>query len=69
MVRRLVERAVVSLGEALTMAAETPARALGLEHELGLLAPGTRADLVILDDALELVEVWIGGAPLEARAS
>jgi N-acetylglucosamine-6-phosphate deacetylase len=66
MVRRLVERAIVSLPEALTMAAETPARALGLEHELGRLAPGARADLVILDEALELVDVWIGGESIAA---
>jgi N-acetylglucosamine-6-phosphate deacetylase len=64
MVRRLVERGVVSLPEALTMASETPARALGLEHELGRLVPGARADLVRLDDALELTGVWLAGVPL-----
>lgn len=62
MVRRLVERGVLSLEEALTMACETPARALGLEGELGCLAPGARADLVVLEGPeLCLATVLVGG--------
>lgn len=48
-VRRLVKAGVVSAAEALTMASATPARALGLAHELGHLAVGARADLLVLD--------------------
>jgi N-acetylglucosamine-6-phosphate deacetylase len=63
MVRRLVERGVVSLEEALTMATETPARALGLERDLGVLAPGARADLIVLEGPeLRLARVLVGGA-------
>ena len=62
MVRRLVQRGVVSLAEALVMASKTPARALGLESELGRLAPGARADLIVLEGpSHELVEVYTGG--------
>jgi N-acetylglucosamine-6-phosphate deacetylase len=62
MVRRLVQRGVVGLAEALAMASETPARALGLEREIGRLAPGARADLILLDPlSLELREVRIQG--------
>jgi N-acetylglucosamine-6-phosphate deacetylase len=60
MVRRLVERGVVGLIEALTMASETPARALGLERELGALRPGLAADFLVLrgrELALEAVHV------------
>jgi N-acetylglucosamine-6-phosphate deacetylase len=64
MVRRLVERGVVGLAEALTMASETPARALGLEGELGLLVPGARADLLVLGPDLALREVLVSGVPL-----
>jgi N-acetylglucosamine-6-phosphate deacetylase len=64
-VRRLVRAGVVSLADALTMATEAPARALCLDDELGVLAPGRRADLVILDPVtLALREVLIAGAPL-----
>jgi N-acetylglucosamine-6-phosphate deacetylase len=62
MVQGLVRNGVVSVEEALTMASETPARALKLEHELGLLAPGLRADFVVLDPReLELQSVVVGG--------
>ena len=63
MVRRLVARGVVGLADALTMACESPARALGLLGELGALAPGARADWIELTGpALELTSVHVGGA-------
>lgn len=71
-VQRLVARGVVGAADALRMASETPARALGLESERGTLRPGARADLLILrgpgEDAagLELVGVLRGGQPLGA---
>ena len=62
MVRRLVKRGVVGLEEALAMASETPARALGLEREIGVLAAGARADLIVLrGPGLELEDVLVGG--------
>ena len=61
-VRRLVRAGVATAAEALTMATETPARALGIEHELGRLRPGSLADVIVLRaDYLILEEVWIGG--------
>ena len=44
------------------MAAGAPAAFLGLGHELGRIAPGYRANLVLLDDDLEVSETWIDGA-------
>jgi N-acetylglucosamine-6-phosphate deacetylase len=65
MVRRLVERGVVSLEEALSMASATPSRALGLEQDLGRLAPGASADLIVLSGPeLRLDQVLVGGEPL-----
>lgn len=62
MVRRLSSRGVLGLAEALTMASSTPARALGLEREIGALRPGLSADLIVLAGGdLELREVWIAG--------
>lgn len=61
-VRRLVRARVVGVAEVLTMASESPARALGLERELGRLVPGAWADLISLDPRnLELREVLVGG--------
>lgn len=62
MVRKLVARGVVGLADALTMAAETPARALGLGAELGVLAVGARADLAVLSESdLSLEACLVGG--------
>ncbi|HEY8615951.1 N-acetylglucosamine-6-phosphate deacetylase [Phenylobacterium sp.] len=60
-VRNTVEMMGVELPDALRMASQTPAQFLGLDHELGRIAPGLRADLVLLDDAGEVVTTWIGG--------
>lgn len=35
-----------------------PARSIGLEQELGSIEPGKRADLVVLDDKLDIVAVY-----------
>lgn len=62
MVRKLTSAGVCSVAEALTMASSTPARALGLEGELGVLAPGARADLVLLEGPdLALKGCYVGG--------
>ena len=62
MLRLLVRRGVVGLPEALCMASSTPARALGLEKELGELRVGLLADLLVLSGAeLELSQAWVGG--------
>jgi N-acetylglucosamine-6-phosphate deacetylase len=65
MIRRLVSRGVVGLAEALTMASATPARALGLERELGELRPGLAADLLVLrGKELEIEQVFVRGKAL-----
>jgi len=62
MVRRLVARGVVDLHDALVMASETPARALGRGDELGVLKEGAGADLLVLSrDDLGLEQVLVGG--------
>ncbi|MBI5362630.1 MAG: amidohydrolase family protein [Planctomycetes bacterium] len=62
MVRLLVSRGVVGLIEALTMATATPARALGLEKELGALRIGLAADFLVLrGKELTLEAVYVAG--------
>jgi len=58
-VRRAV-RAGVPIEDAARMAATTPARLLGLTDR-GALRPGLRADLVVLDDALQVRRVMRAG--------
>jgi N-acetylglucosamine-6-phosphate deacetylase len=48
------------LAVAAAMTAATPARALGLER-VGVLAAGHDANLVVLDDALDVVAVMLHG--------
>jgi N-acetylglucosamine-6-phosphate deacetylase len=50
----------LSLSDAATVCATTPARALGLQG-FGLIAPGAVADLAVLDRDLRVVQTWIGG--------
>jgi N-acetylglucosamine-6-phosphate deacetylase len=59
-VRCCVERAGIGLVEALRAASSTPAALLGLTDR-GVLAPGRRADVVALTDALEVAATWIAG--------
>ena len=48
--------------EAVRMASLYPARALGLERELGAIRPGYRASLLALDSAHRIRASWINGA-------
>jgi N-acetylglucosamine-6-phosphate deacetylase len=52
----------VSLVDAVAMAATTPARVLGLHRTLGAIEPGLRADLVVLDQQLRVLQVMRAGA-------
>jgi N-acetylglucosamine-6-phosphate deacetylase len=51
----------VTIEDALVMASRTPATFLGLQSQLGSIAPGYRADLVAFNDKFEVVETWIAG--------
>jgi N-acetylglucosamine-6-phosphate deacetylase len=61
-VRNTVRRLGLALPVALRMASLNPAAFLRLDHELGRIAPGYRADLVLLDDDLTAKQTWIGGS-------
>ncbi|GLK79394.1 N-acetylglucosamine-6-phosphate deacetylase [Methylopila turkensis] len=56
----------VPLEDALAMASRTPAAWLGLDGEIGRVAAGFRADLVLLDDDLNAAATWISGAREDA---
>lgn len=58
---KLTSEVGLSLSDAATVCATTPARALGLQG-FGVIAPGAMADLVVLDRDLRVVQTWVGGA-------
>jgi N-acetylglucosamine-6-phosphate deacetylase len=43
------------------MASTYPAEFLGLGNQYGRIAPGFHADLVALDDDLQVINTWISG--------
>jgi N-acetylglucosamine-6-phosphate deacetylase len=60
LVRTMVREVNVPLGEAIAMATENPARAIGLEGK-GRLVVGADADLVVLSPQLDVMQTFIGG--------
>jgi len=60
-VRNAVSLLGLEIAEAARMASEYPAAFLGLEKELGRIAPGYRANLALLDDDLQVRRTWIEG--------
>lgn len=71
----LLDRIVVNTAEilgdaaqAIFMATELPARAIGIAGEIGSLSPGARADFILLDGkSLQVRQVWRSGEPIAAR--
>lgn len=60
-VRTLHRLTGAPLHEVVRMASLTPAKILGLDAEIGSLEPGKRADFVVLDEALNVEQVYVGG--------
>lgn len=60
-VRNAVRLLGLPLEEAARMASTYPARFLGLGDRYGRIAPGYQADLVQVDDDLQVVATWIAG--------
>jgi N-acetylglucosamine-6-phosphate deacetylase len=65
-VRNAVNFLKVDLPTGLRMASLVPAQFLRLDHELGRIAPGYRASLVLLDDDIRVHRTWIDGQEEEA---
>ncbi|WP_294280491.1 N-acetylglucosamine-6-phosphate deacetylase [uncultured Sphingomonas sp.] len=61
-VANAVEQLRITVDQAAVLASTNPAAFLGLSHERGALAPGLRADWVVLDAALKPVETRIAAA-------
>ena len=60
----MVEKAGVSVADAVRMAATNPARLMGIDDRVGSIERGKAADLILFDDHFRLQSVWIGGKQL-----
>jgi N-acetylglucosamine-6-phosphate deacetylase len=66
-IRNCVSMMRVDLTTAFQMASQTPASFLGLGADFGRIAPGYRADLVHLNDDLQVQATWIAGEMLQTQ--
>ena len=64
-VRNAMSMLGLTFAEAAAMASQHPARFLGRD-DLGVIAPGRRASLVLLDDAFNVQATWIDGVASDA---
>jgi len=60
-VRNASSMLALDKAEAVRMASEYPADAIGLGGELGRIEAGYRANLVLMDEELNVVDTWIDG--------
>jgi N-acetylglucosamine-6-phosphate deacetylase len=67
-VRNAIAMLGVSLPQAVRMASQVPAQFLGVSQEYGRIAAGQRANLVLADDELNVLETWIDGRSSRAMA-
>lgn len=65
MLRRLVREWNVDIRDAVRMTSWNQAKALGIDNRVGSIEPGKEADLVLLDEELEIVGVIKGGNSVE----
>ena len=64
LVRTMVKDTSASIPDVVRMASLTPASRIGMDTELGSLSVGKRADLLVLDEGLNVHRTFIGGIEL-----
>jgi N-acetylglucosamine-6-phosphate deacetylase len=67
-VRNLMMYADIPFETAIISATRSPAQLLGLDRELGTIAPGKRADLAIWSDEYQVLATLVGGHPVYGGA-
>ena len=65
LIRTMVQQAEVPLEDAARMASETPAHIMGVHDRKGALARGKDADIIIMDEKLDVRCVWQMGRIVE----
>ena len=59
--RNIMRHTGISMDKAFLLAARNPARAVGLDHEVGTVAAGKKANLVFVDEAFTVKRVMLEG--------
>lgn len=59
--RNIMTHTNCGITQAFLMASRNPARVIGMDDEIGTIEPGKRADLVFVDDMMNVSRVMIGG--------
>ena len=67
--RNAIKMLEVDLPQAVGMASTNPARVLGLGERKGLIKEGFDADLIMLDESLQVVGTWVAGKCVFAQNS
>lgn len=65
LIQTMVKQASVPLEDTIRMASETPAKIMGVYDRKGSLEKGKDADIIIMDDKLQLRAVWSMGKLVE----
>ena len=65
LIRTMVQKADIPLDDALRMISETPSKIMKVYDRKGSLEKGKDADIIILDDELNLRQVWQMGKIVE----
>jgi N-acetylglucosamine-6-phosphate deacetylase len=66
-IKNLMRFGGISLEEAVIMGSQTPARVLGLEGRKGSILSGKEADLIALDDEVNIIWTMVGGRVVYSR--
>jgi N-acetylglucosamine-6-phosphate deacetylase len=61
LVKTMVQKADVPLMDAIRMASETPAKVMGILDRTGTLEEGKEANVVLMNDKLDVTSVWLKG--------
>lgn len=59
--RNIMAHTGISMDKAFLLAARNPARAIGMDHEVGTVAAGKKANLVFADEAFTVKKVMLEG--------
>ena len=61
LIRTVVQKADIPLADAVRMVSETPAKIMGVYDRKGSLQRGKDADIIVMDDNLNVRAVWAMG--------
>jgi len=59
--RNIMTHTNCGIAQAFLMASRNPARAIGLDHEIGTIEVGKKANLVVVDDRFNIKKVILEG--------